>query len=244
LLPAGDADSMKLLIVDDDRMLAELVRRAFVEEGHAVDVVHDGTAAKTLAFVNAYDVIVLDVTLPGTSGLAIVRELRAEERTTPVLLLTGAREPEDIVHGLDTGADDYLTKPFELDVLKARVRALGRRRGAVSRSDQVAFGDIVLDRRRRRAHTMGRALQMTPREFALLEYLMLHAERVVTRTELLEKVWDLNFDPGSNVVDVHVARLRNKLRQAGATLRLDTIRGVGFALTISPREFSEGTTGE
>ena len=223
---------MRLLVVDDDRMLAELVRRAFMEEGHAVDVAHDGPSARGLAFVHDYDAIVLDIGLPKIGGLEIVAELRSRGRTTPLLLLTVARDPEDVVRGLDTGADDYLTKPFELDVLKARVRALTRRRGGVGRQDQVAVGGVILDRRRRRAVSMGRELQMTPREFTLFEYLVLHADKVVTRSELLEKVWDLSFDPGSNVVDVHIARLRTKLRQAKAGIHLDTVRGVGYVLSV------------
>jgi DNA-binding response OmpR family regulator len=221
---------MKLLVVDDDRMLAELVRRALAEEGHVVDVANDGTTARMLAFVNEYDGVVLDITLPGANGLEIVRELRRDKRFTPILLLTGASEPADIVRGLDSGADDYLTKPFHLDVLKARIRALLRRGGGGSLPDELAFGGIVLDRSRRRVRCMGVPLQMTPREFALLEYLVLHAERVVSRSELIEKVWDQHFEPGSNVVDVHIGRLRNKLRQAHPGVRLETVRGVGFIL--------------
>jgi DNA-binding response OmpR family regulator len=183
-----------------------------------------------LAFVYDYDAIVLDVVLPDASGLQIVRALRQEGRATPVLLLTGNRESEDVVRGLDAGADDYLTKPFDMDVLKARVRALLRRGGA-RRTDRLAFGGIVVDRLTRQAATEGRKLQLTPKEYSLLEHLIVNAERVVTRTELLEKVWDVHFDPGSNVVDVHVARLRDKLRRIGSMAQLVTIRGTGFMLT-------------
>jgi DNA-binding response OmpR family regulator len=221
--------TMKLLVVEDDRMLSELIRRAFVEEGHAVDIASDGEQAEALAFVNDYDGIVLDLMLPRKSGLQLLQQMRREGRLTPTLILTGRRDKQDIVRGLDLGADDYLTKPFDVAELKARVRALVRRGGARS-NDQVVVGDVVLDRRRRQATIDGCELRMTPKEFALLEYLMMRADDVVTRTELLQKVWDFHFDPGSNVVDVHVARLRAKLRQASARVQLDTVRGIGFVL--------------
>ena len=220
---------MKLLIVEDDRMLSELLRRALIEEGFAVDVAFDGEQAEALAFVNDYDAMVLDLLLPGKSGLHLLQQMRRENRLTPTLILTGRATKEDVVRGLDVGADDYLTKPFELDELKARVRALVRR-GGPRRSDQLTFGGVTLDRRRRVVTIQGEAQRMTPKEFALLEYFMTKPEEVVSRTELLEKVWDLHFDPGSNVVDVHVARLRSKLRLANAGVGLETVRGVGFVL--------------
>jgi two-component system, OmpR family, response regulator len=222
---------MKLLVVEDDRMLSELIRRALVEDGFAVDVASDGEQAEIAAFVNEYDAIVLDLVLPGTSGLQLVQRLRREGRATPILILTGRRAKQDIVRGLDVGADDYLTKPFDLDELKARVRALVRRGGGTRRNDRIAIGGLVLDIRKRQATVDGRVLRMTPKEFALLEYLMVKCDEVVTRTELLEKVWDFHFDPGSNVVDVHVARLRAKLRLANADVGLHTVRGIGFVFT-------------
>jgi len=221
---------MKLLVVEDDRMLSELIRRALAEEGYAVDVASDGEQAEALAFVNDYDGVVLDLVLPHKSGLQLLQQMRREGRLTPTLILTGRRAKQDIVRGLDAGADDYLTKPFDLDELKARVRALVRRGGA-RRNDQLTMGGVQLDRRRRQASIDGRTLRMTPKEFALLEHLMMQADEVVTRTELLEKVWDFHFDPGSNVVDVHIARLRAKLRLANAGVHLDTVRGIGFVLT-------------
>jgi DNA-binding response OmpR family regulator len=221
---------MKLLVVEDDRMLSSLIRRALVEDGFAVDVASDGEQGEALAFVNEYDGIVLDLMLPGKSGLQLLQQMRREGRSTPTLILTGRRAKEDIVRGLDIGADDYLTKPFDLDELKARVRALVRRAGAARRSEQLAVGGVLLDRRKRQASVEGQPLRMTPKEFALLEHLMTKVDEVVTRTELLEKVWDFNFDPGSNVVDVHVARLRAKLRSASAGVRLETVRGIGFVL--------------
>jgi len=223
---------MKLLVVEDDRMLLELIRRALIEDGFAVDIASDGEQAEPLAFMNDYDAIILDLVLPGKSGLQLLQQMRREGRTTPTLILTGRRAKHDVVRGLDIGADDYLTKPFDLDELKARIRALVRRGGSQRSEPQLAMGGVVLDRRRRQATVDGQQLRMTPKEFALLEYLMMRVDEVVSRSELLEKVWDFHFDPGSNVVDVHVARLRAKLRSANSSLRLDTVRGIGFTLAV------------
>ena len=220
---------MKVLVVDDDRMLARFIEHGLQEEGHVVDVAHDGQQGRTLALVNDYDALVLDVVMPGMSGLEIAHDLRRRGRQTPILLLTGRADKSDVVLGLDAGADDYLVKPFVMAELKARVRALLRRGGA-RRPDDLALGSLVLHRATHRATSESTAIPLTPKEYALLEQLMLRAGEVVPRTELLEKVWDLHFDPGSNVVDVHVARLRDKLRRAGASARIDGIRGVGYTL--------------
>jgi len=211
-------------------MLTELIRRALTEDGFAVDVASDGEQAEALAFVNDYDGIILDLVLPRKSGLQLLQQMRRESRATPTLILTGRRAKQDIVRGLDVGADDYLTKPFDLDELKARVRALVRRARGL-RNEQVALGGVVMDGRRRQATIDGVQLRMTPKEFALLEHLMMKADEVVSRSELLEKVWDFHFDPGSNVVDVHVGRLRAKLKEANARVCLETVRGIGFMLT-------------
>jgi DNA-binding response OmpR family regulator len=222
----------KLLVVEDDRMFAALIRRALEEEAHVVDLATRYAEGRMLAFVHDYDGILLDVQLPDGTGLSIAQELRKEGRTTPVLLLTAKDAPGDVVRGLDTGADDYLTKPFDLDVLKARVRALLRRNGARS-VETLAIGGVVVERGSYRVMINGRRVPFTPKEFGLLAYLVGRAEQVVTRSELLEKVWDLSFDPGSNVVDVHVARVRAKLREHAAVPRLVTVRGAGFMLTLS-----------
>jgi DNA-binding response OmpR family regulator len=221
----------KLLVVEDDRMFAELIRRGLREEGHVVDVAGDGAQGRTLAFVHDYDGILLDFVLPDGTGLQVVRALRHDGRRTPVLMLTGNDAPEDVVRALDAGADDYLTKPCDMGVLKARVRAL-LRRGGGARPERLALGDLVLHEADRRAQAGGKTLALTPKEYALLHHFLAHADEVVTRTELLEKVWDLRFDPGSNVVDVRVARLRAKLRQHDAQARIATVRGAGFRLTI------------
>jgi two-component system, OmpR family, response regulator len=229
---------MKLLVVEDDRMVVALLQRALQEESYTVDFARTGAEGRVLAMVHEYDGIVLDIGLPDCSGLEIVSALRGSGRATPVLLLTGNAAAEDVVQGLDVGADDYLTKPFEIAVLKARLRAL-LRRGGTSHDNTLSFGGITLDRRRREAILEARRLRLTPKEFSLLELLLMHSEEVVTRTELLKKVWEMSFDPGSNVVDVHVARLRSKLRHSHARPQVVTLRGRGFMITLRPDEMAE-----
>jgi len=218
---------MRILVVEDEKKVASFLEKGLREEGYSVDVAHDGIDGLSKANVYDYDLLLLDIMLPGKSGLEIVRELRTRESTVPILMLTARDAREDVVMGLDAGADDYLTKPFGFDELLARVRALLRRGGA-SRPDRLIYRDVELDRLKHTATRGGRPLDLTPKELHLLEYLLLHAERVVRRTELLEKVWDLHFDPMSNVVDVHVGHLRQKLRDAGGDPLIHTIRGVGY----------------
>jgi two-component system OmpR family response regulator len=182
-----------------------------------------------MAHVYDYDLLLLDVMLPGKSGLQLAAELRREGRETPILMLTARDTTEDVVRGLDAGADDYLPKPFKFDELLARVRALVRRGGA-GRTELLRYGPLELDRLKHRARVNGQALELTPKEFHLLQHFLLHAEEVVRRTELLEKVWDMHFDPESNVVDVHVGNLRRKLRDATGLELIHTVRGVGFRL--------------
>lgn len=220
---------MRILIVEDDRKVASFLRQGLREEGHVVDVAHDGSEGLLKAAVHPYDVVVLDVMLPGRSGFEVVRELRARDVATPVLMLTARDGSENVVLGLEAGADDYLTKPFAFDELLARLRAL-LRRGGQERLERLVYGDLEVDLIRHQAVRGGEPLDLTPREFRLLEYLLRNAERVVRRTELLEKVWDLSFDPMSNVVDVHIGRLRQKLRDDGGSALIHTIRGVGYVL--------------
>jgi DNA-binding response OmpR family regulator len=223
------SDEMRILIVEDDRKVASFLARGLREEGYVVDAEHDGEGGRLKAHVHAYDVVILDVMLPGRTGLEIVRELRREGRVVPVLMLTARDTKDDIVRGLDAGADDYLTKPFSFEELLARVRALARRTSPAL-DDRLHYDDIELDARRRTATRGGRDLSLTPKEFLLLEYFLARAEQIVRRTELLEKVWDLRFDPMSNVVDVHVANLRRKLRTETERPLLHTVRGVGYIL--------------
>jgi two-component system copper resistance phosphate regulon response regulator CusR len=221
---------MRILVVEDDRKVARFIQQGLGEEGHAVDVAPDGEEGARLAHVEPYDLLILDVQLPAKNGLALAAELRREGVATPILMLTARDTTEDIVRGLDAGADDYLTKPFAFDELVARVRALGRRGVAAPSAATLRFADVEIDRVHHRATRGGRPLDLTPREFRLLEHFLERPDAVVTRTELLEKVWDLSFDPGSNVVDVHVSNLRGKLEEGGRARLLQTVRGVGFAL--------------
>jgi DNA-binding response OmpR family regulator len=220
---------MRILVVEDDRKVAGFIEMGLREEGYAVDVAPDGEEATVLAHVNEYDAILLDLMLPKKNGLQVTTELRREGRRTPILMLTAREATEDIVRGLDAGADDYLTKPFKFDELLARLRALVRRGGA-ARLERLTYGPLELDRLKHGAKIDGKELDLTPREFHLLEHFMLHPDEVVRRTELLEKVWDMHFDPESNVVDVHVGNLRRKLREAGYGDLVRTVRGVGFCL--------------
>jgi DNA-binding response OmpR family regulator len=221
---------MRILVVEDDKKVASFIEKGLREDGYSVDVAHDGDDGSLKAHVYDYDLLVLDVMLPGKTGFDILTALRREESTVPVLLLTARDSTEDIVRGLDAGADDYLTKPFSFEVLLARVRALVRRGGA-RRLERLRFADLEMDRIRHTAARGGRDLRLTPKEFQLLEYFLLHPEEVVRRTQLLEKVWDLHFDPMSNVVDVHVAKLRRKTTEEGEDPLIHTVRGVGYILS-------------
>ena len=221
---------MRILVVEDDRKVARFIQQGLEEEGHAVDVAGDGEEGGLLAHVNPYDVMVLDIQLPKKNGLQLAAELRREQVRTPILMLTARDSTEDVVRGLDAGADDYLTKPFAFDEFVARLRALGRRAAVAPAGGVLRVADVELDRSRHRATRGGRELALTPREFRLLAYLLERPDEVVTRVELLEKVWDMSFDPGTNVVDVHVSNLRRKLEEGGAPRLLHTVRGVGFSL--------------
>jgi len=221
---------MRVLVVEDDRGMAKLVRLLLNEDGYAVDLTASGEEGLSLARVNPYDALILDLGLPDRAGLTVVRSLRRAGSTLPILILTARAGTDEVVQGLDAGADDYLVKPFANAELKARVRALVRRGGAV-RTEQVACGALVINRLTRHALVAGRQLDLTAREFALLEHLTLHAGEVVTRTSLLEAIWDMNFDPGTNVVDALVLRLRRKLAAAGPSPQVATIRGAGYRLT-------------
>ncbi len=226
---------MKILVVEDDRKVAGFIEQGLREEGYAVDVAADGDEATMLAHVYEYDLLLLDLMLPKKNGLQLAAELRREGRHTPILMLTARDTTEDVVRGLDSGADDYLTKPFKFDELLARVRALVRRGGA-ARTELLSYGPIELDRLKHRAKVKGKRLELTPKEFQLLEHFLLRPEEVVRRTELLEKVWDLHFDPESNVVDVHVGNLRRKLKSAADLELIHTVRGVGFRLQLPDGE--------
>ncbi|MEO8202136.1 MAG: response regulator transcription factor [Gemmatimonadota bacterium] len=229
---------MKILVVEDDRKVAGFIEQGLKEEGYAVDVAPDGEAATMLAHVYEYDVILLDVVLPKKNGFQVAAELRREGRNTPIMMLTSRDSTEDVVRGLDAGADDYLAKPFKFDELLARIRAL-RRRGGAEVMDALQYGPISMDRLRHTASVESRPLDLTPKEFQLLEYFLLHPDQIVRRTILLEKVWDMHFDPESNVVDVHVGNLRRKLKDATGLNLISTVRGVGFAMREESPESNE-----
>ena len=222
---------MRALIIEDDPTICRFLRRILEEEGFAVDAETSGERGQTLAFVYDYDVIVLDLGLPDRPGAAIIQDLRQEGRNTPLLVLTGASRVDTMVRTLDLGADDYLTKPVDREAFKARIRALVRRGGAV-RTEQLKAANVVLNRITRQVLVDGKELRLTPKEHALLEHFMLHQGAIVTRTELLEKIWDLQFDPGTNVIDVNLGRLRKRLADAGAEIAVTSRRSVGFMLEL------------
>ena len=220
---------MRMLVVEDHAEMAALVRQRLQEEGFAVDVVSTGEDAVWMATENEYDAVVLDVVLPGIDGIETCRRLRAAERWAPVLLLTARDGVADRVRGLDAGADDYLTKPFSFAELLARVRAVVRR-GPGERPAVLAVGDLELDPSEHRVTRAGTEIELTPKEFALLEYLMRHPGEAMSRTRLLEHVWDFAFDGDSNVVDVFVRLLREKVDRPFGERSIETVRGVGYRL--------------
>lgn len=219
---------MKFLVVEDDRKVASFIKRGLEEEGYVIDVARDGEEGGIMAHVQEYDAILLDVVMPRKNGFQLAAELRREGRTTPILMLTSRDATEDVVRGLDLGADDYLAKPFHFEELLARLRALTRRRGA-ARIEELHYGPLSLNRQQHRAALEGARLELTPKEFQLLEFFLLHPETVVRRTTLLEKIWEVHFNPDSNLIDVHVGNLRRKVNRPGRPL-LHTVRGVGFLL--------------
>ncbi|HEV7523991.1 MAG TPA: response regulator transcription factor [Acidimicrobiia bacterium] len=220
---------MRLLIVEDEVRMAALLRRGFVEEGYAVDVATNGTDALWLATEAAFDTVILDVMLPGLDGFEVCRVLRKKGCDAPVLMLTARDAVEDRVRGLDAGADDYLTKPFSFAELSARVRAL-LRRGAGARPTVLEVGDLRLDPARHRAVRGDVELALSPKEMALLELFMRHPDEVITRTQILDHVWDFAYEGLSNVVDQYVSYLRRKIDKPFGRDDLQTVRGVGYRL--------------
>jgi len=221
---------MKILVIEDDREAAEYIQKAFDEAGHTADIAGDGETGFSLADSGDYDVLVVDRMLPRRDGLSVVAQLRARGKTTPVLILSALGEVDDRVTGLRAGGDDYLTKPYAFSELLARTEALNRRGQSKEAETVYKVGDLELDRLSHTVRRAGREIVLQPREFRLLEYLMRHAGQVVTRTMLLENVWDYHFDPQTNVIDVHVSRLRAKIEKEFDTPVLHTVRGAGYML--------------
>ena len=221
---------MRVLLIEDDKETVRYLVKALGESGHSADSSGDGEEGLAIARDGAYDVLIVDRMLPGRDGLSLVRTLRAEGIRTPVLFLSALGEVDDRVKGLKAGGDDYLTKPFAISELLARVEALVRRAQPEESEPRFAVGDLVLDRLSRRVTRAGQAIALQPREFRLLEYLMKNADQIVTRTMLLEKVWDYHFDPQTNVIDVHISRLRAKIDKGFDKPLLHTVRGAGYMI--------------
>ena len=221
---------MRLLLVEDDRSLRGFLRKAFREEGYAVDTAESGDRAVERALTSEYDCLVLDVMLPGQDGFAVVEELRRRSIATPILLLTARDELDSRVRGLEGGADDYLTKPFDLPELVARVLALIRRSHLRHQDAVLSVGDVSVDALRRRVTKAGKVIDLSPREFALLEFLTRNAGRTVSRARIAEAVWNYHFDTETNVVDVYINYLRKKVAPGPSGAVIRTVRGVGYRL--------------
>ncbi len=224
---------MRILIVEDDPHTAAFIAKGLTEDGHAVDQADNGRDGLFLATTETYNAIVLDRMLPAVDGLTVLRTLRGAGNETPVLMLTALGDVEHRVEGLRAGADDYLVKPFVFAELSARIDSLLRRRQSAGiETTELRVGDLELNLLTREARRAGRSIELQPREFRLLEYLMRQAERVVTRTMLLEAVWDYHFDPQTNVIDVHISRLRQKIDRNHPKPLLHTVRGAGYRLGV------------
>jgi two-component system OmpR family response regulator len=224
---------MRLLIIEDDREAADYLKKALREAGHMAEVANDGESGLAIALDESFDVLVVDRMLPKRDGLSLVSELRSRGKETPVLILSALGQVDDRVTGLRAGGDDYLAKPYAFSELLARVEVLSRRRAPNSAETVYRVGDLELDRLSHRVTRGGEEIVLQPREFRLLEYLMRHAGQVVTRTMLLENVWDYHFDPQTNVIDVHVSRLRSKIDKGFAKPLLQTVRGAGYMIRES-----------
>jgi DNA-binding response OmpR family regulator len=224
---------MRILIVEDDEHVASLIKRALAAEHYVVDVARDGISGYELAVVSDYDVIILDVMLPGLNGREVCRALRRESIHTPVLMLTALGTSSDIVSGLDDGADDYLVKPFEITVLLARVRSLARRHSE-QRTALIEIADLTIDLTRRTAVRASRTLRLSAKEFALLEYLAINRGRVLSRSDIAERVWDGTFDASSNVVESLIRFVRRKVDRDFETPLIHTVRNTGYYIDDSP----------
>jgi DNA-binding response OmpR family regulator len=220
---------MRVLIIEDDRTLTAILERLLREDGFAVDTAGTTADGQLQAVVNDYDAIVLDLNLPDGSGLSLIQELRSRGKDSRILVLTGTRDSGTTVQALDAGADDYVVKPVAFAEFRARLRALVRRGGA-QRAEQLSAGNLVLNRLRREAFVSGRELVLTQRELTMLEEFLLRSGEVVSRSVLAEKVWDAASEPGANVIEVGVARLRRKLKDCGASVTIGTRRGAGYVL--------------
>jgi DNA-binding response OmpR family regulator len=223
---------MRVLVVEDDRKVASFIQKGLQEEGLAVDVLNDGDSAGVQASMVDYDCVVLDLMLPGRSGFQVLRDIRLRKADLPVLILSAQSSAEERVAGLNGGADDYMGKPFILAEVSARIRALLRR--GKPRETKLRVGDLEVDTVRRKVTRAGETINLKPKEYALLEFLMHNSDRPMTRSHIIEHVWDIHFDSISNVVEVHINSLRNKIDRGAPTPLIHTVRGVGYMLTDKP----------
>jgi DNA-binding response OmpR family regulator len=221
---------MRILVVEDDKKIASFVAKGLKEAGYAVDVAYDGLDGMDLGLSGLYDAAVVDIMLPGMDGLTLIERLRAKKNNTPVIILSAKRTVDDRVKGLQAGGDDYLTKPFSFSELLARVQALIRRDTRVAEPSTLTVGDLSVDLLTREAKREDTVISLPAREFALLEYLMRHSGRIISKTAILENIYDYSFDPQTNVVDVLVCRLRNKIDKDFDRKMLHTVRGMGYVL--------------
>ncbi len=221
---------MRILIIEDDIDTASYIAKGLKEAGHTVDQSNDGKDGLFMALENDYDIIILDRMLPGLNGLSILKTLRSSGCRTPVIILSALGEVDDRVQGLKAGGDDYLVKPFAFAELLARIEVLLRRGDMKPDDSQLQVADLQLDRLTHRVRRAGKIIELQPREYQILEYLLQHAGQIVTRTMLLESVWDYHFDPQTNIIDVHISRLRNKIDKGFEPALLQTVRGAGYCL--------------
>ena len=221
---------MRLLVVEDDRSLADALRRGLVQEGHVVDLTHNGAEGLELAETGVHDAVILDVMLPSLDGMTVVRRLREDGVHIPVLMLTARDALSDRISGFNAGADDYLTKPFAFEELLARLRAITRRGSAPMAEERLVVGDLVMDTRGREVTRAGRVIDLPPREYALLEYLMRHPGQALSRTMILDRVWEYGFDSFANVVDAAILRLRKAVDDGYDQQLIQTVRGVGYRI--------------
>ena len=221
---------MRILVVEDDKGTARFIKKGLSEEGFMTDVVSGGEEGLFMATTEIYDLIILDVMLPEINGFEVLRAIRQKGVSTPVLFLTAKDEKEDIIHGLDLGADDYLVKPFAFAELLARIRAVLRRGQTSDQMQKLIIGDLVLDRVTRQARRNDKIIELTAKEFQLLEYMMRNAGQILTKTMILDRVWGYDFDTQSNIIEVHVNRLRAKVDKDFSTKLIHTVRGVGYVI--------------
>ena len=221
---------MRLLVVEDDPSLAEALRRGLTQEGHVVDLVHDGSEGLDMAESGVHDAVVLDIMLPKMDGIAVTQRLREEKVNVPILMLTARDALSDRIRGFDVGADDYLTKPFAFEELLARLRAITRRGAAPVGDDKLVVGDLVMNTRAREVARAGNIIDLSPREYALLEYLMRHPGQALSRTVILDRVWEYGFDSFANVVDATILRLRKAVDEGYDPPLIQTVRGVGYRI--------------